>query len=497
MRNRNTTFLLRGMSIFLVSIALVLTIIALISYSRQRNNYPTGMTIAGVPVGGLTPSEASQRLLEVYTSPIEIHYADAVIQVDPEVIGFKADVESMLAAADLARTGGSFWSGFWGYLWNRTPAPISIPLRATIEEARLRSYLQTEIASRYDEPPTPAQPIPGSVNFSPGQPGRTLDIDRAVILIEDALRSPNNRIVSLSYNENTPIRPSLENLEILLKQIINLSGFDGLIGLYMADLQTGQEIHFALNQGAEIPVEPDIAFTASSTIKIPILVSFILNKGANVDQESDALLLEVFQKSDNAATDAIMEKLDPIQGPLIVTRDMETIGLKNTFIGGFFRLGAPNMLAGRVTPANSRSDVFTDPDPYVQTTPSDIGMLLTDIYQCAKNGGGTLVAAFPDKVNQAACQVMINYMVQDKFGSLIQAGVPDGTVVAHKHGFVRDQNDIIHDISDAGIVYTTNGDFVLAIYTYHPVQAIWDQVNPLFIQLTQAIYNYFNLPVTQ
>jgi hypothetical protein len=50
-RNRNTNILLRGTSILFISIAMVLTTVSLIGYSRQRNNYPAGMTIGGVPVG--------------------------------------------------------------------------------------------------------------------------------------------------------------------------------------------------------------------------------------------------------------------------------------------------------------------------------------------------------------------------------------------------------------------------------------------------------------
>jgi beta-lactamase class A len=478
-----------------MSAALVLTIVSLITYSRQRNNYPPGMTIGGVPVGGLTPTEASQRLLEVYTSPIEVNYADAIIQVDPGVVGFQPDIDSMLAAADLVRTGGSFWSSFWDFLWNRAPDPVAIPLSDKISEGRLREYLLSEISTRYDLPPTPAQPVPGGTSFLPGQPGQTLDVDRAVLLMTDALRSPTNRSVALSFVRGTASRPTFENLEILLKQVIQVSGFDGLVSVYVVDLQTGQEIHFAINNNQEIPVEPDIAFTASSTIKIPIMVSYFINRGPNLDDETRTILNEIFQKSDNNATDALMSRLDNNTGPLMVTRDMQTIGLENTYIGGFFYLGAPNLLPGNETPANSRVDISTDPDPYSQTTASDIGTLLTDIYQCAQSGGGALAAAFPGKIDSATCQLMINFMAEDKFGSLIQAGVPDGTLVAHKHGFVRDIVDNVHDISDAGIVYTPGGNFVLTIYTYHSLNNVWEVTNPLVIDLTQAAYNYFNVSI--
>jgi len=493
LRNRNTNTILRGVSVLFLTAALILTITSLIAYSRQRNNYPTEMTIAGIPVGGLNPAQTSQRLLEVYTSPIEVYYNDAIIHIDPGTVGFEVDVETMLAAADLSRTGGSFWGGFWDFLWNRQRTGNQIPLSSSISEDRLREYLQNEIAARYDQPPGVAQPVPGGTSFIPGSPGQTLDVDRAVLLVTDALQSPTNRTVALTFVRNTAARPTIDNLEILLKQIITISDFDGLIGFYMMDLQNGQEIHFAMDNKQEISVEPDIAFTASSTIKIPVITSYLINRGSNLDATAQDLISRVLGKSDNAATDQILERIDQFNGPVVVTNDMVSIGLQSTYLGGMFYLGAPNLLPGHQTPGNSRTDVFTDPDPYSQTTPSEMGILLADIYQCAQNDGGALVAAFPDKMSQETCQLLIDFMAEDKLGSLIQGGVPDGTLVPHKHGYVLSRDGVLHDTSDAGIVYSPGGNFVLSIYTYHPVQNIWDITNPLFIDLTQAVYNYFNI----
>ena len=495
MRNRNTNIILRGVSILFLTGALVISITSLIRYSRQRNSYPASMNIAGVPVGGLTPSEASQRLLEVYTSPIEMLYNDAVIHIDPAVVGFQPDVDTMLAAADLSRTGNSFWNGFWDYLWNRTPSEIAIPLSATISDERLRGYLQNEVATRYDLPPAPAEPIPGGTSFIAGQPGQTLDIDRAVLLISDALRSPANRSVALTFTRSSAARPTIETLAILLKQIVTVSDFDGLIGFYMMDLQTGQEIHFAINDKQEIVVDPDIAFTASSTIKVPIVTSYLINRGSNLDAATTDIISRVLGKSDNSATDLVLAKIEPNLGPLIVTKNMQEIGLNSTFLNGMFYLGAPPLSVRPVTPGNSRTDIFADPDPYSQTTPAEMGTLLADLYQCAQSSGGALIAAFPDKVNPATCQLLIDFMAQDKLGSLIQGGVPDGTLVPHKHGYVPASDGIVHDISDVGIVYSPGGNYVLAIYTYHPVTNIWDITNPLIGDLTKAVYNYFNVTV--
>ncbi len=498
MRNRNTNIFLRGTAIFLLIIAIVLTVISLIGYSRQRNNYPPGMTIGGVPVGGLDPKGASERLLEVYNTPIEIQYNGGVIQVEPSVVGFQMDIDSMLAAADLTRTGGGFWGGFWDYLWNHDPSAVAVPLRATIAEDRLRAYLQTQIAPRYDLPAVPAQPIPGTTSYSPGQAGQTLDLDRAVPQIESALQSPTNRVIALSATKGTAARPTKENLEISLKQIIGASKFDGVFGLYMLDLQNGQEIHFALNQGQEISVDPDVAFTASSTIKIPILVSYFIQHGtAPVDSATDAKILAMIHASDNPSSDEMMRILDPTNGPLVVTKDLQKIGLANTFIGGFFcSPQSPCPLLQKFdTPANqSPAGNITQPDVYNQTTPGDMGMLLEDIYQCSQTGGGALVAAYPDKMTKAVCNQIISYLEQDKIGVLLEAGVPEGTQVAMKHGWIpRCFGCPLQDISAAGIIYSPGGNFVLSIYTFHPVQDLFDPMDLLIAKLEMAIYNYYNL----
>ena len=55
MRRRNTSILVRIISILFLTATVILAIVTLVGYSRQRNNYPAGMTIGGVPVGSLSP----------------------------------------------------------------------------------------------------------------------------------------------------------------------------------------------------------------------------------------------------------------------------------------------------------------------------------------------------------------------------------------------------------------------------------------------------------
>ena len=462
----------------------------LVSYSRIRSIFPPGMIIGGLQVGGLSQQQASDRLVQAYSVPVEIHYGNAVIQVKPAVLGFELDVESMMAAADLERINQPFWGAFWDYLWLRNPDPQEIPLRYSITEDRLRSYLNNDVVPRYDLPPLAGLPLAGSTNFQTGQAGTVLDVDRAVILIEDALKSPSARVVSLSYNKVSPPRPSLQNLQILLEQIINLAQVDDEAEVYMLNLQTNQELHFAL-EGTNI-VPPDITFTAASTIKIPIMVSIFRRIPEPTPQGIADLLNGMIDLSENEPADKLMsDVINKNTGPLEVTKDMESLGFKNTFLAGYFAPGSP-LLRKITTPGNSRTDIKTSPDPYNQTSPAEMGMLLDDIYQCADMGGGALVAVFPGQYTQDKCRQMITYLIGNHLPMLITAGLPEGTQIAHKHGWITESDGLLHTIGDAGIVYTPGGNFILSVYLHNKTQLLFDPANKLVADLSRAVYNYYN-----
>lgn len=465
--------------------------VQLVRYSRIRSTFPPGMIIAGVPVGSLDQQRAAERLVQSYSIPVELICGDAVIQVKPQVLGFELDLEAMMVAADLQRITQPFWSAFWDYLWNQLPIPKEVPLSAQVSEERMRAYLKDEIAARYDQPSTASIPVPGTVNFQAGEPGTSLNINRAVILIDDAFRSSTGRVVHLTFNSISPPRPSLDNLEILLQQIIDLTGFDGITEVYLLDLQTRQEIHFAYELEETIP--PDIAFTAASTMKIPIMVSVYRRIEEPVPPQITELIALMIERSENDPADRIMERvLDKNLGPLQLTEDMQSLGLENTFLAGYFYQGAP-LLVRYETPANQREDYTSEPDVYNQTTPAELGMLLDDIYQCSEMGGGTFAAVFPGEITQDECRQMINYLSLNRIGVLIQAGLPEGTKSANKHGWIREYDGLLHTVGDAGIIYTPGGNYILVIYMYHPVQLVFDPANRLIADLSRAVYNFYNM----
>jgi beta-lactamase class A len=498
MKRRSSISVLQWLSLSLLFFSAVLMILQLIRFSQLWANYPFNMKIGGIPVGQLDRQQAAQRLLEIYTLPVELVYNEQAIHLSPSAIGLELDLEGMLAAAEQERTRTPFWTAFWDYLWERRTIPVDIPLVLSYPENRLRVFLTQEIASRYDSPPTAAIPVAGTAEFTPGLPGTSLDVDRAIPLIDSALRSTTQRKVILPVERSGPPPPTFKNLEILLRQIILDSyEFDGAIGLFLMDLQNGQDISLVYNQGEAVSIPPETAFTASSTIKIPIMVSAFKNIGSGPDEK--ALTNQTIQQleamigqSNNPSSDWIMENIiDRNAGPLRVSDDMKALGLENTFLAGYFYQGAPLLFRYR-TPANQRTDFDTEPDIYSQTTPAEIGMLLFDVYQCAENDGGTLKVVFPGKITQSECQTMIQYLKNDRTPWLIPAGLPDGTEVAHKHGWVTDAYGIIHDMSDAAIVFTNGGNYVLAIFLYHPVQLVFEPSNAFVTDLSRAVYNFYN-----
>lgn len=483
----------RWLALGLIFAAITLTVFQLVVFSRLRTSFTTGTKIAGVDVTGLSMEQAASRVTQAYSLPIELRYNDNIIQVRPTNIGFALDLTAMMTAADQARAAQPFWPSFIAYLFNQLPPSAEVPLRADIDEERIRSYLENEIAARYDLGSRAYEPVPGSVSFEAGDPGQTLDLDRSVALVTNAMRSPTARTVNLALIRGSLERPSLQDLRILLQQIVEVNEFNGEVEVYMQDLNSGVDLQMAYRSGELLT--PGIAFSADSTIKIAVMVAAYRNIDEPASEDVTQLVQEMIAQSDNVSTDALMvEVLDPNLGPIDVTRTMEELGLESTYLDGMFYVGAPLLSGGVTTPANSRADVDTEPDPYNQTTPTEIGMLLTDIYHCAQHDGGSLLAAFPGEITSSECRSMISYLTQNRIGVLIEAGLPDGTQIGHKHGWAVDPLDgLMHTVGDAALVYTPGGNYALAIFIHDTNQIIWNDANQLYADLSRAVYNYFNL----
>jgi beta-lactamase class A len=291
--------------------------------------------------------------------------------------------------------------------------------------------------------------------------------------------------------ESAPVRPTLSTLETLLKQNLDVEQFDGLAVVYVRDLRTGEELHFGYHKNEDIAVTPDVAFDAGSTIKIGIATAFYRYFDDPLDEEASRWLSEMITLSGNDPANWLMERIDQDRGPLLVTETLREAGLDSSYIVAWYKPPPiPIPGANLQTPANQRTDINTRPNQLNQATASEVGMLLADLYAC-QDGGGALLAVFPDQVKQEECAQILSLLSQNRIAWLIEASVPDGTRVAHKHGWTQSPLDFI---SDAGIVYSPGGDYVISIFMWDDAEMIWEPTSSLFAQLGRAIYNYFNPP---
>ena len=90
---------------------------------------------------------------------------------------------------------------------------------------------------------------------------------------------------------------------------------------------------------------------------------------------------------------------------------------------------------------------------------------------------------------------MINLLIRNRLPVLITAGLPEGTTIAHKHGWITETDGLLHTISEDAIVYTPGGNYILTVYLWNKDQLLFDPANQLVADISRAVYNYFNQPL--
>ena len=83
MKRRPNTTLLEWTSILLILASVLALVLQLVSYQNIRSDLQFGMTIADVPVGGMSLGDAEDTLTRVYSTPVELHFLDEVFYLEP------------------------------------------------------------------------------------------------------------------------------------------------------------------------------------------------------------------------------------------------------------------------------------------------------------------------------------------------------------------------------------------------------------------------------
>lgn len=480
MRRRSNTAFLEWIAILGIVGSVGLLVFNIVDYSSEREEMPAGMVVAGVPVGNLSREEAQAELARVYSTPIELHYEEAVFALDPAQISFRLDTEVMLTRADTYRTESSFWTGFWDYLWQQPGKQVEVNLSAEYSQEQLRQFLQ-DVAARYDSPPSAGAGDAVALTFGNGKPGYSLDIESSMAVIDFALRQPTNRRAALTLIEDNTALPQISALQDVIEQYLQGKQFNGVASIVVIDLTTGREV----------VINPDVAFTGMSVMKIPIVTLTYLDLNEPPTQDTLDQMSEAVLHSSNFHANLLLTAAgddSALRGAQKLTDTMQKLGLQNTFMAKAFDQETP--VDPIVTPANQRTDISTDPDPYIQTTASDIASLLMMIHECASTGGGPLAVVFPGQITQSECQAILSQLAQNQTGVQIDGGVPEGIRVAHKEGLSDNA------YGDAAIVFSPAGDYVLVEYIWTPDYLNWDYGQPIMADISRAVYNYFNQPAS-
>jgi beta-lactamase class A len=484
---------LQILSISMIVAAVVLFIFELIGFSQREDRLASGVLVGGVDVSGLTQRQAEVTWEQAFARPVSLYYGNSPIQLEPSTIDFRVNSATMLANALSGSTGGTeFWLRFLNHLTQQEigRTGTSVPLLADYQESLLRQFLE-DIAARYDRPSgRPAYDVP-TLSVVSGTIGSTLDIPAAMDMIDAALRDPNGRAVNLPLIGAETSQPTLQTLRQLIIDYLDSQGFiyDGqttVASIFVMDLQTGEEIS----------ILGDVAFSAASTIKLPIMIDFFRMRNTPPSQDEAWLLANSLLCSQNSSSNLLMQLIgggqDVFAGIRSVTSTAQNIGMRNTYISARLVEGVANEQFGATTaPATSPNPNFnTQPDPFNQTTAEDMGTAFNLIYDCAEYGSG-LMTAYPDgEFTQRECRQMLELMSANDLLRLLQGGIPADERISHKNGWLSTM------VGDAGIVYSPNGrNYIISVFLYEATESNFQDFTrlwPLVEGISRAAWNYFN-----
>ncbi len=454
-------------------------------YQQLSNTFPVGTTVAGIDVSDMTYNSALRQITSSFEAPVELVYRDQIYQLDPTAVGFELRADEMLSLVQPTTAQLDFFDFLQG---KRPEQAQDIPMRANYSNGDLMTYLQN-IAGEVNETASPPIIDTERVVVFEGKSGMKMDVGSAVPLVNQALFSSTNRRVILTATEEGGGTASFDQFGQSLRQYLQERNVTGLFSIFLYNFETDEVIRFHRFEGQEVVLEPDIAYSGMSLMKIAILAEFYrqLDDGNGLPYELDLVKLSITESSNYASNEMInwIGDLNDSTGLYRMNEFFTATGMSNSFLGGLYdSTDAPGF---RYTPANQRTDINTFPDVYMQTSPNDMGRLLVGMYECADDYTGILVETYGDQFTQGECQSMIDWLAANELGTLIQGGVPAGTVVAHKHAWAAGE-----PIADGGLVFTPGGDYALVYYIWYPEYTYWDENKVILEDISRFAYSFFN-----
>jgi len=494
-RRQGGLSLLFSFSLLLLLAASAILVYELVAFSRREELLPSGIIVAGVNVSGLSGRDAVSRWESAYAEPLVLLYPDALggqphpIRLHPDQIGWRISSDPMLAGALASgETDGGFWRRFLDYLLgNELIVSREITLVADYQSYALEAFLQ-DLALRYDNRPgSPGYDLQTLTVYA-GESGYALDIAAAMDVIDSSLRSAKSRTVGLPVNAINSELPTLDTLRELIIDYLDEIGFifDGqrtVASIFILDLISGEELN----------ILGDVAYSAASTIKLPIMIDYFRARTDAPSQDEAWLLANSLLCSNNASSNLLMEIVgggDIFAGIQSITATLKRAGALNSFITAPFYLGVEGQRLGSIqAPETAPNQTYvTGADPFNQTTAEDMATLFNLLYDCAEFGSGLVTVFSEGQITRQECRQMLELTSANDLERLLQGGIPPGVRISHKNGWIFDT------VGDAGIVYSPNGHhYVISVYLWEETEfQDYEKLWPLLEEISRAAWNFFN-----
>ena len=194
--------------------------------TNRSNALPAGTNVGGVDVGELSAEEALKRLEAAWRpfldSPVVFRLDGRVWRPSGADIGLRADFHAPLRGVVASQGAGGVLDRMAS---TPTAANPTAPVVAYDREIA-RRYLQA-LASGFDQPSADAAlrlRNDGRVSLTPGQAGRVVDVEQALLDLEDGLaRRAVSHVVDLRYRQDEP-SVSTSDAEAALETVRRMIG---------------------------------------------------------------------------------------------------------------------------------------------------------------------------------------------------------------------------------------------------------------------------------
>lgn len=457
----------------LIFILVVFVIANVLGFATSRGQLPANTYLGDVNVSGLSAEQAISTAGAALRQPVMARYQTENIPIAPASAEFKLNDAVARAQLEQVIKQNAGWNNLPAFALRQiTATRLSMPY--LYNEQKLLAVL-TGISLQYDHAPAPPQPDATGTGINAGAEGRVLNISAARDKLVTALASSITRTITLPVQSASAGAVGLASLKQAIQtQLKPLADSGNSAGVYVKDLQTGQEL--GLNA--------DVAFSAKGWLRLGVALAGLADGRPEVS--SAQFLREVLVSANETRLNELIKQIgngDLTAGVQNINAVLKKLGLSSTFMAQPF--GATGRVNAITTPGNSKTDVQTNPDPNMQSTPAEVGLALEMLNQCSKTGG-PLRIAYPGKFTQTQCADALRALGDNKFGGLIETGSSQGATVYRRQSW----DDANH--GDAALVMNNSRAYLLVVILNSQNKLDWQTTAPLITNIARATAGYFD-----